>query len=110
VTLERELEAGAELGPVDAPRFPKVKEEGWWLVVGNPKTNQLLAIKRVNLQRRTKVKLEFAAPAPDASGEEGAEGKQQLMLYFMCDSYLGCDQEYEFELNVGPAGDDAMAE
>ena len=35
------------------------------------------------------------------------------MLYFMCDSYNGCDQEYEFELDVteaeagGSSDDDA---
>ena len=35
------------MGAVDAPRYPKKKEEGWWLVVGDTKTNQLVAIKRV---------------------------------------------------------------
>eukprot|EP00850_Spirogloea_muscicola_P007775 SM000040S14787 [mRNA] locus=s40:365737:377479:+ [translate_table: standard] len=103
VTLERELEAGAELGPVDAPRFPKAKEEGWWVVVGDVKSNQLLAIKRVNLQRKASPKLEFTAPA--------ASGGKSYTLYFMCDSYLGCDQEYEFSINVkGGEGTAAMEE
>eukprot|EP00850_Spirogloea_muscicola_P009705 SM000055S18239 [mRNA] locus=s55:210526:220744:+ [translate_table: standard] len=103
VTLERELEAGAELGPVDAPRFPKAKEEGWWVVVGDVKSNQLLAIKRVNLQRKASPKLEFTAPA--------ASGGKSYTLYFMCDSYLGCDQEYEFSINVkGSEGTAAMEE
>eukprot|EP00271_Cylindrocystis_brebissonii_P012705 TRINITY_DN317_c0_g1_i1.p1 TRINITY_DN317_c0_g1~~TRINITY_DN317_c0_g1_i1.p1 ORF type:complete len:2233 (-),score=420.67 TRINITY_DN317_c0_g1_i1:1930-8628(-) len=95
VTLERELAPGQELGPVDAPRYPKTKEEGWWLVVGDSKTNTLLAIKRVALQRRSKVRLEF--PAPKTAGDK------ELMLYFMCDAYLGCDQEFEFTLNVKEA-------
>ncbi|KAL4291767.1 hypothetical protein GQ457_14G019550 [Hibiscus cannabinus] len=86
VTLERDLEGKTEVGPVDAPRYPKAKDEGWWLVVGDTKSNQLLAIKRVSLQRKAKVKLEFAAPT------EAAE--KSYTLYFMCDSYLGCDQEY----------------
>jgi pre-mRNA-splicing helicase BRR2 len=46
-----------------APRFPKPKEEGWWLVIGDSSTNQLLAIKTVALQKRARVKLEFSAPA-----------------------------------------------
>ncbi|KAK1555940.1 hypothetical protein Q3G72_033688 [Acer saccharum] len=92
VTLERDLEGKTEVGPVDSPRYPKAKEEGWWLVVGDTKSNQLLAIKRVSLQRKSRVKLEFAAPAEP--------GKKTYTLYFMCDSYLGCDQEYTFSVDV----------
>ncbi|KAJ7515551.1 hypothetical protein O6H91_22G017500 [Diphasiastrum complanatum] len=95
VTLEREFEGKQELGPVDAPRFPKPKEEGWWLVVGDPKSNQLLAIKRVSLQRKAKVKLDFTAPSE--------VGKRTYTLYFMCDAYLGCDQEYELMIDVKEA-------
>ncbi|KAI3882646.1 hypothetical protein MKX03_000086 [Papaver bracteatum] len=94
VTLERDLEGRSEMGPVDAPRYPKAKEEGWWLVVGDSKTNQLLAIKRVFLQRKSEVKLEFAVPA------ESSPGRKSYTLYFMCDSYLGCDQEYSFTVDV----------
>ncbi|KAH7681139.1 RNA helicase protein [Dioscorea alata] len=92
ITLERELEGRSEVGPVDAPRYPKPKEEGWWLVVGDTNSNQLLAIKRVALQRKAKVKLDFDAPAEP--------GQETYMIYFMCDSYLGCDQEYQFTINV----------
>ncbi|KAF7817694.1 DExH-box ATP-dependent RNA helicase DExH12 [Senna tora] len=95
VTLERDLEGKTEVGPVDAPRYPKAKEEGWWLVVGDTKNNLLLAIKRVSLQRKLKAKLEFAAPAE--------AGKKSYTLYFMCDSYLGCDQEYSFTVDVKEA-------
>ncbi|CAM9002212.1 unnamed protein product [Rhodiola kirilowii] len=92
VQLERDMEGRTEVGPVDAPRYPKPKEEGWWLVVGDTKTNQLLAIKRVPLQRKSKVKLDFSAPAEP--------GKKSYTLYFMCDSYMGCDQEYNFTIDV----------
>jgi pre-mRNA-splicing helicase BRR2 len=88
---------------VDAPRFPKVKEEGWWLVVGDPKSNSLLAIKRVNLNKKqANVKLDFTAPID--------VGKKNYTLYFMCDAYLGCDQEYEFELDVKPEGEESDEE
>ncbi|KAH6769435.1 U5 small nuclear ribonucleoprotein helicase [Perilla frutescens var. frutescens] len=95
VNLERDLEGRTEVGPVDAPRYPKSKEEGWWLVVGDTKTNQLLAIKRVTFQRKFKVKLDFDAPTE--------AGKKTYTLYFMCDSYLGCDQEYSFTVDVKEA-------
>ncbi|XP_060170632.1 DExH-box ATP-dependent RNA helicase DExH12-like isoform X2 [Lycium barbarum] len=98
VTLERNLEGRTEVGPVFAPRYPKDKEEGWWLVVGDPKSNQLLAIKRVTLQRKSRIKLNFTTPAE--------AGTREYTLYFMCDSYLGCDEEHTFALDVK----EAMAE
>ena len=45
------------------------------------------------------MKLEFAAPAD-------VEGPQDMALYLMCDSYLGCDQQFDFMLTVTPAVDD----
>ena len=102
VNLEREIEG--EIGPVFAPRYPGRKEEAWWLVVGDVKKGTLHAIKRITLGKKQKVKLEFAAPEQ--------VGKADLTLYFMCDSYLGCDQEYEFTLDVkegeDESDDDAM--
>jgi pre-mRNA-splicing helicase BRR2 len=86
----------SEVGPVHAARFPKPKDEGWWLVIGDSSTNQLLAIKRVALQKRARVKLEFTAPAE--------AGRKDYMIYLMSDSYLGCDQEYEFTVDVKDAG------
>jgi pre-mRNA-splicing helicase BRR2 len=94
VHLDRELE-GAELPPVHAPRFPGVREEGWWLVVGQPKANKLLGIKRVSFAKSQRVKLAFDAPAE--------VGPTSLALFFMCDSWLGCDQEYEVQLTIRPA-------
>ncbi len=99
VTLERDMtNLPSEVGPVHAPRYPKPKEEGWWLVIGDSSTNQLLAIKRVALQKRARVKLEFTA-ASEA-------GRKEYMIYLMSDSYLGCDQEYEFTVDVMDAGGD----
>ncbi|CAG9460374.1 unnamed protein product [Pedinophyceae sp. YPF-701] len=99
VELEREWEG--ELPPVDSQKYPGTKDESWWLVVGNPATNELLKIRRVSPVQQLRVKLDFAAPA--------TPGKHKLVLYFMCDSYLGCDQEYEFEVELkeGEGGEDS---
>ena len=37
VNLEREDD---QPGPVIAPFFPQKREEGWWLVIGDPKNNR----------------------------------------------------------------------
>jgi len=68
------------------------REEGWWLVIGDPKANSLISIKRLTLQTKAKVKLDFVAPSP---------GKHSYTLYFMSDAYMGSDQEYKFSLNIG---------
>ncbi|KAK1409041.1 hypothetical protein QVD17_41306 [Tagetes erecta] len=96
VSLERDLEGMTHMEPVNAPRYPKAKEECWWLVVGDPESDQLLANKKVILQSKSKVKLENIT-APNEPGEKS------LTLYLMCDSYMGCDQEYSFTVDVKPA-------
>jgi pre-mRNA-splicing helicase BRR2 len=97
VTLSREagaegLEEGAGLGAVIAARFPKAKSEGWWLVVGQPAANALVAIKKVPLAQAAVVRVEFNAPA--------AAGTAAYKLYLMSDSYVGVDQELDVEVNV----------
>ena len=88
VNLEREDDV---TGPVIAPFFPQKREEGWWVVVGDAKNNSLVSIKRVTLQQKAKVKLELIAPAP---------GHHSYTIYYMSDSYTGCDQEYKFSIDV----------
>ena len=96
VNLEREADEDdindGNLGSVAAPLYPGEKKENWWVVVGDTKTNTLMSVKRVALQHKQTVKLEFMAPE-DA-------GEYELTLYCMSDSYLGCDQEYQISLNV----------
>lgn len=94
VELERDLDENEQLSPVIAPFYPKEKAEGWWLVVGDVKNNKLLSIKRVFLNRNYKAQLEFNTPSEP--------GQHTLTLYLMCDSYLACDQEFEFTINVKP--------
>ncbi|XP_076460821.1 U5 small nuclear ribonucleoprotein 200 kDa helicase-like [Babylonia areolata] len=93
VTLEREDEV---TGPVIAPFFPQKREEGWWVVIGDSKNNSLLSIKRLTLQQKAKVKLDFLAPSV---------GRHTYTVYFMSDSYMGCDQEYKINIDVKEGGE-----
>lgn len=90
--MDGDDKAKAPLEPVMAGRYPKRKDEGWWLVIGDTKSRKLMSVKRVPLQHAAKVKLEFEAPDD--------MGKYKFLLYFMCDSYMGCDQEYEINVDV----------
>lgn len=81
---------------VHAPFYPTKKLENWWLVVGDEKTKNLLAIKRVTIGRELTVKLEYTVPQ---------EGKHDLKLYLMSDSYIGVDQEREFSVTAAEGMD-----
>ena len=51
----------------------------------------LTSIKRLTLQTKTKVKVDFTAPSAST---------HKYVLYFMCDAYMGCDQEYPFSIKI----------
>ncbi|KAI8902750.1 Sec63 Brl domain-containing protein [Globomyces pollinis-pini] len=93
ITLERETDEDGPIGHVIAPFYPGQKEEAWWLVVGDTESKTLLGIKRITLQKKQSLSLEFAVP-------EHKVGKTDCKLYLMCDSYMGADQEFDFEINV----------
>ena len=77
---------------VEAPFWPGDKEQGWWLLVGNTESNHLVSIKRINFIKGSQAELNWQVD--DAK----AGDVRKYTLYFICDSYTGCDQEYEFEL------------
>uniref|UniRef100_A0A8C6SMC7 Activating signal cointegrator 1 complex subunit 3 n=1 Tax=Neogobius melanostomus TaxID=47308 RepID=A0A8C6SMC7_9GOBI len=76
-----------------APRFPKAKDEGWFLVLGEVDRRELLAVKRVGYVRNhTVASVAFFTPQ--------TTGKYIYTLYVLSDSYLGLDQQYDLHLNV----------
>uniref|UniRef100_A0A8D2PLQ0 Activating signal cointegrator 1 complex subunit 3 n=1 Tax=Zosterops lateralis melanops TaxID=1220523 RepID=A0A8D2PLQ0_ZOSLA len=79
-----------------APRFPKVKDEGWFLILGEVDKKELIALKRTGYVRnRNSVSLAFYTPE--------TPGRCIYTLYLMSDSYLGMDQQYDIYLNIVPA-------
>ena len=102
IALSRDIEEDEDIGFVIAPHFPKSQVEQWWIVIGDQKEDKLIAIKRVSIQRELQTSISFDAP-PNP-------GHYKYNLMVVCDSYIGCDQEYEFEFDVNasqdsPAGD-----
>lgn len=75
-------------------RFPKIKEEGWFVILAQEEKGELLALKRVTVSGASRVSLVY--PAVDENGSE----VQDVTLYLLSDSYLGLDQQ----LNVGENG------
>jgi activating signal cointegrator complex subunit 3 len=72
-----------------APRFPKLKDEGWWLVVGDPGAGELLALKRVSFGRRGTARL--AISCCGAPGVELGGIAASLEVRLVSDCYLGLD-------------------
>ena len=83
VVIEREgdihLDKRGLFVPVFSRFYPREKEEGWWLVVGNDHSNSLIDIKRISI---TKEKENVVMRTLGAN-----------KLYLMSDSFIGCDQE-----------------
>ncbi|XP_063773108.1 activating signal cointegrator 1 complex subunit 3 isoform X1 [Pseudophryne corroboree] len=99
VNLHR-IRAGFKKGKQDskaiAPKFPKAKDEGWFVVLGEVDKKELVALKRVGYVRnRSTVSLAFYTPEN--------VGRYIYTLYLMSDSYLGMDQQYDIYLNIIPA-------
>lgn len=90
VNIERDADDDAD-GVVSAPFYPGTKTENWWLVVSKPATKQLLAIRKLPFKRQyDSTKLSFELP----------EGKHDLQVLLVSDSYVSCDKSIDFSLNV----------
>ena len=74
-------------------RFPKPKDESWWMVVGEPETSELLAMKRVGFVGRSlHTALLIEMPS--------APKRMILIFYLMSDSYFQFDQQISLHLDV----------
>ena len=91
VTVEIELEREGEYEDVKSGFYPWKKEEQWWAFVGQSKNNKLYGVKKVKVVQECVVTISFIAPEP---------GNHELMVYLLCDSYLGVDQGEKLLLTV----------
>lgn len=75
------------------PKFPKMKDEGWFLVLGAPHDGELIAMKRCSYRStRSTHQITFKTPHKI--------GRFIYTVYIMSDSYIGFDQQYDIHLEV----------
>ena len=77
---------------VHAPRFSKAKQEGWWVVLGEADSGELLALKRVG-------GIKGCGRASLALSASSEPCHKLLSLYLISDCYFGLDQQYELPLH-----------
>ncbi|KAH1074615.1 hypothetical protein J1N35_026943 [Gossypium stocksii] len=71
-----------------APRFPKIKDEAWWLILGNTSTAELYALKRVSFSNCLVTHMELPSDVTLIQG---------MKLIIVSDCYLGYEQEHSIE-------------
>jgi len=80
-----------------APHFPKPKEEGWILVLGEIETHEVIALKRISCMRTSRMNSNVSFFTPEQPG------RVIYTLYVMSDCYLGLDQQFDVCLNIVPS-------
>uniref|UniRef100_A0A182NQQ9 Activating signal cointegrator 1 complex subunit 3 n=1 Tax=Anopheles dirus TaxID=7168 RepID=A0A182NQQ9_9DIPT len=84
---------------IHCPKFPKGKDEGWFLTLGHQAEGEVVALKRcVYRNNRSTHQLCFYAPS--------RTGRCIYTVYLLSDGYIGLDQQYniQFEVVPPPAG------
>lgn len=74
-------------------RFPKPKDECYFITLGDPEKGELIALKRVSMKStRSTNHLIFNSPS--------VLGRCILTLYLISDGYIGIDQQFNLQLDV----------
>ncbi|CAH2095219.1 unnamed protein product [Euphydryas editha] len=81
---------GGNPNNVLCPRFPRGKNEGWFITLGSLEYGELHALKRVPAKGTTHVT--FYTPSNT--------GRIIYTVYIMSDSYLGLDQQYDLQFEL----------
>ena len=85
--------AGVRGNRAETPRFPKPKDEGWWVILGEKNSKSQISLKRVSaIKRVSNISLAFTTPTKPAH--------HTLSLFLMSDSYIGLDQQYDIHVEI----------
>jgi Sec63 Brl domain len=88
------------------PRFPKARELGWWLVLGDTAAGEVLAMKRVgrlstrNSNSNNTNSSSIAAEVTLLFQPPEALGDAEMTLYAVADSAMGLDVELVLPVQV----------
>jgi activating signal cointegrator complex subunit 3 len=84
---------GQRSNPYIYSRFPKPKDEGWFLTLGSQENGELFALRRVSMKSNQSTNyLVFNAPS--------ILGRCIYTLYFVSDCYIGLDQQFNLQFVV----------
>ncbi|XP_055550848.1 activating signal cointegrator 1 complex subunit 3 [Wyeomyia smithii] len=78
---------------IHCPKFPKGKDEGWFLTLGSQAEGELIAMKRC-VYRSAKSSHQLCFVAPEQ------KGRYIYTVYLMSDGYIGLDQQYDINFEV----------
>ncbi|KAG7632939.1 Sec63 domain [Arabidopsis suecica] len=81
---------------LECNNFHKPDGDSWHVGAGLYASAAPSLHKGLGQELKAKVKLDFTVPSEP--------GEKSYTLYFMCDSYLGCDQEYSFSVDDKGSG------
>ncbi|KAJ0104588.1 hypothetical protein Patl1_18876 [Pistacia atlantica] len=76
------------IGNFPVSRLYQLKDEAWWLVLGNTSTSELYAIKRVSFTDRLNTHMELPSSTTTVQG---------MKLIVVSDCYIGFEQEHSVE-------------
>jgi activating signal cointegrator complex subunit 3 len=74
-------------------RFPKPKDENWFLTVGNQENGELIGLKRINYKSARSSHHLILNSLSNL-------GRVIYTVYFISDGYIGLDQQYNIQLEV----------
>lgn len=78
---------------IHCPKYPKGKNEAWFLTLGSQATDELLAMKRINIRGlKASNRITFQCPP--------RKGRLLLTLYLMSDCLIGFDQQFDLQFEI----------
>ena len=87
-------------GRAYTPLFPKPQYESWWIVLGNPATDELLALKRISMRNGPNETLSNKASTSISFETPEHLGKHSYTLQLISDGYLGLDRKVDINFET----------
>lgn len=70
-------------------RYNKIKDCSWWIIICNPKKNELLCIKKISFKDKIRKDIQISLP-------KSFTESPRIDIHLVSDSYIGIDQVRTF--------------